>query len=207
MHVAIDELVDIAEGTRPEASAPHLAGCEPCRAQLADLRAMIAAASAVEVPELSPLFWDHLSARVSDAVAQEREAGRRWFGIRASDGGLRAPWWKRGVLEPRLAVAAAGLLLAVVLGSRALAPAPPQASAPSFAVAAPPPDNLADPSADDDASLTLMASLTGGVDLDTAREAGLAPGGSAEHAVTHMTDGELRELRRLLNEELTRSGA
>ena len=115
-------------------------------------------------------------------------------------------WWTRGLLAPLLAVA--GLLLAVVLGSRALAPAPPPAPAAlSFAVAPPPPENVGEPSADDDASLTLMASLTGGVDLDTAREAGLAPGGSAEHAVTHMTDGELRELRRLLNEELTRSGA
>ena len=59
----------------------------------------------------------------------------------------------------------------------------------------------------DDASLTLVASLSDGVDLETAREAGLAPRGSAEHAVTHMSDGELRELGRLLKEELARSGA
>ncbi len=44
------------------------------------------------------------------------------------------------------------------------------------------------------------------MDLDAAREAGLAGGGSAEHAVTHMDGGELRELRRLLQEELARSG-
>ena len=59
----------------------------------------------------------------------------------------------------------------------------------------------------DDASLTVVASLTDDVDIETARAAGLAPRGSAEHAVTHMSERELRELRRLLNEELTRSGA
>ena len=55
--------------------------------------------------------------------------------------------------------------------------------------------------------LTNAASLTDDADLDTVREAGLAPGGSAEHAVTHMSESELRELRRLLKEELTRPGA
>ena len=71
-------------------------------------------------------------------------------------------------------------------------------------------DAVADPlgvATDDDDSLTLVASLTDGQDLETVREAGLAPRGSAEHAVTHMSDGELRELRRLLKEELTRPGA
>jgi hypothetical protein len=59
----------------------------------------------------------------------------------------------------------------------------------------------------DDASLTLVASLTDQVDLETAREAGLAPRGSADHAIAHLSDGELRELGRLLREELARSGA
>ena len=34
------------------------------------------------------------------------------------------------------------------------------------------------------------------------REAGLAPRGSADHAVAHLSDDELRELGRLLREEL-----
>jgi hypothetical protein len=63
------------------------------------------------------------------------------------------------------------------------------------------------PDADADASLTLVASLTVGMDLESASEAGLAHGDTAEHAVTHMSDGELRELRRLLKEEMARSGA
>src|SRR6266851_8000309 len=71
MHLNADELVDLAEGARPESSAPHLAACPQCRAQLDDLRAMMSAAAGVDVPEPSPLFWDHFSQRVHDAIAAE----------------------------------------------------------------------------------------------------------------------------------------
>jgi hypothetical protein len=195
MHLNADQLVDLAEGAQPEATAPHLAECETCRAQLQELRAMMSAASEVAVPEPSPLFWDHLSMRVRDAVAMESAPRRSWFDVAA---------WKR-LLMPLSVVMAAGLVIALVVNSRATAPAP--ISTPSVAVAGAATELLNDLAADDDASLTLVASLTDEVDLDTAREAGLAPRGSAEHAVTHMSDGELRELGRLLKEELARSGA
>jgi hypothetical protein len=205
MHLNAEELIDIAEGTRPESAAPHLAACEPCRAQLSGLRAMMSAAKEVSVPEPSPLFWDHLSSRVSEAVAAEAMPRRSWF---------KVALWSRGVLDPLLAVGVVGLLLAVIIpGLRAPAPAFPPAP---IGVAAPPqtaavgdarPELLSDLTPDNDPSLTLVASLTDDVDLETAREAGLTPRGSAEHAVTHMSDGELRELGRLLKEELARSGA
>ena len=47
MHLNAEELIDIAEGTRPESAMPHLAACEPCRAQVRELRAMMSAAPAV----------------------------------------------------------------------------------------------------------------------------------------------------------------
>ena len=205
MHLNTDELVDIAEGARPEGSAPHLAACGRCRAQLSDLRSMLSAAKEVDVPEPSPLFWDHLSSRVHHAVDADG-APRRWLDVAV---------WRR-VLMPLSAVAVAGLLIAVAFNSRAMAPAPASSVAappPVFVAQAPPavagagaPAELLSDVASD-ASLTLVASLTDDVDLETAREAGLAPRGSAEHAVTYMSDGELRELRRLLTEELARSGA
>jgi hypothetical protein len=196
MHLNIEELVDIAEGARPGSAAPHLAACEPCRGQLAELRAMMSAAKDVAVPEPSPLFWDHLSLRVSEAVAAETVPRRSW---------LNVALWSRGVLDPMLAVGALALLIAILIpGMRAPAPAP-STTPPAVAVADAAPELLKDVT--DDASLTLVASLSDGVDLDTAREAGLVPRGSAEHAVTHMSDGELRELGRLLKEELARSGA
>jgi hypothetical protein len=93
MHLQPDDLVDLAEGTRPEASAPHLASCAECRRQLADMRAMMSAAADVDVPEPSPLFWDHLSARVSESVSGEG-APRADAGI---GGGLRVHHRRRRV--------------------------------------------------------------------------------------------------------------
>ena len=194
MHVNTDQLVDIAEGTRPESSAPHLAGCEPCRAQLHDLRAMMSAASEVEAPEPSPLFWDHLSARVSGAVALEAAPRRSWLNISA---------WIRIAMP--LAVAAA-LLLAVTVNVRApRSDASPSAIewVPQAAVSA---ELLSDAAMEDDASLAMVAGLAAGLDADAAKEAGLSSVGSADHAVAHMSAGELRELRRLLKDELTPSG-
>jgi hypothetical protein len=147
MHLKTDELVDIAEGTRSESSAPHLAGCEPCRAQVNELRAMMSAARDVDVPEPSPLFWDHLSSRVREAVAAEAVPRRRWLAVAL---------WRRGVLNPLSAVAVAGLLLAVVVKSLVTVPAP--ISAPPRSLS---PTRARPPSAercvvDDDPSLTLV---------------------------------------------------
>jgi hypothetical protein len=164
-----------------------------------ELRAMLSAAKDVDVPEPSPLFWDHLSSRVSEAVAAEDANAR------SQSSRYTVPAWLG---------AAAAVLLAVGLASRAMAPAPAPPP-PSVVTVTPPAAPIADAAVEhfndwapeQDPSLTLVASLTDDVDMDTAREAGLAPRGSAEHAVTHMSDAELRELRRLLNEELTRPGA
>jgi hypothetical protein len=205
MHLNADELIDLAEGTRPEVSAPHLAGCERCRRQLDELRAVMSIVmddSAAGVPEPSPLFWDHLSDRVRSAVAAEDQPRHWWPGA--------TPWWRR--VLPLSAVAVASLLIAVVLSSRVMAPRVP---APGVNAALPPEATAADllrpadvlDSAPDDASLTLVASLAEHLDLDAAGEAGHAPRESAEHAVTQMSDDDLRELRRVLKEELARPGA
>ena len=192
-HLKDEELIDIAEGTRPESSAPHLDGCHSCRAQLHELRAMMSAAQEVAIPEPSPLFWDHLSSRVREAVAADGEP--REFDV---------PLWRR-LLMPLSAVAVAVLLIAVSVTLRAPSPL---SAPPGMAVAdAAPIELLRDISSDEDVSLTLVASLTDRVDLDTVREAGLATRGSAEDAITHMSESELRELGRLLKEELARPGA
>jgi hypothetical protein len=218
MHLSAEELVDIAEGTRLESSAPHLAGCTSCRTRLTDLRTLLSAAQDVEVPEPSPLFWDHLSSRVSQAVAMEEAVAgpARLKGSRAFAELLRGGWGLRSSFGARAfqvcgarafqasVAVAAGVLIAVALSSRAPAPAPYSSVVPTANTGAAT-ELLGDVA--DDASLTLVASLTDEADLETVREAGLAPRGSAEHALAHMSDGELRELGRLLKEELARPGA
>jgi hypothetical protein len=221
MHLNAEELVDIAEGTRLEASAAHLEACEECRAKLRDLRAMTAAVQEVDIPEPSPLFWNQLSSRVSQTVAEEGigAGSARLKGSRpltdVSDSfrdvlrglsGSRSSFGAR-TFQASVAVAA-GVLIAVALSSRAPAPVPgtPPAAV-SVADANPDADLLGDLMPDDDAWLTLVASVTDDQDLEIVREAGLAPRGTAEHALAHMSEGELRELGRLLKEELARSGA
>ena len=199
MHLNTDELVDLAEGTRPESSVPHLVSCATCRQQLADARAMMSVAADVQVPEPSPLFWDHFSDRVRQALAAEPAPRRSWIG---------AMGWPRLLTVASFAMGA--LVVAVLVSSRGSAPsgpAPDTALTPAIADARPASDLLEPATPPDDPSLTLVAALTADMDWDTAEAAGLAVHGSAEHAVTHLNDEDLRVLRRLLAEELTHSGA
>jgi len=198
MHLKTEDLVDLAEGTRPESSAPHLAGCASCRRQLSDLRAIlsvVADSGGRDVPEPSPLLWDHLSARVQDAVATEGAPRSAW----------RLMWsWPR-MMAPISAMAAAALLLAVGttmrVGMLSVTSDPISIAVPSGGG-----DLLNEMlGGDDDPSLMLVADMSTTLDSTTAGEAGLAQDGSADHAVTHMNDKELRELRRLLVEALAKS--
>jgi hypothetical protein len=206
MHLKPEELIDLAEGGRDDSSAPHLAACAACRQQLVAARAMLASVADVDVPEPSPLFWDHLSRRVSDAVAAEGGSRQRWLDT----------WsWKRLGL-PIAAGALAAVALAVVLTPMLQAPGGPVDAVPFSA--SPPggstqgslaPTSTAEllsEAGSDDASLELVADLVAGLDASAADQAGLAARGSAEQAVTSMTGDELRELGRLLREELARSG-
>jgi len=201
MHLTPDQLVDLADGVKPESSAPHLADCAVCRAQLNGLRATMSQVADVEVPEPSPLFWDHLSRRVSDAVAREDAGIARLKGSRSLIGTLFGG--ARAFQASVLLVAA--LIIVVFVTSRTKTPDSSKARAVAAARDVWSDGIVAD--ADTDDSLTIVASLTAGIGLEAAGEAGLALDGSAEHAVTHMSDGELRELQRLLREEMARPGA
>ena len=115
-HLTPGDLVDLAEGVRDVRSAPHLAACDVCQRQLADLRAAMAGiSSGGDIPEPSPLFWDHLSARVRDGVRNE-DAPARGF----HPGSFLS--------APRLAVAAVCCAVVIAIGaaiaSRLIAPQP-----------------------------------------------------------------------------------
>jgi hypothetical protein len=200
-HLSEGDLIDLAEGARPEGSAPHLATCEPCRRQLADLRAVISAAAGVEVPEPSPLFWQHLSARVREAVSNEE---------RASASAWMRPWLGWRSAAPAVAVAA--LVMAAAFMWRTEWPRPvvsPENLEPYSAEVA-----EATPGADegvslaDDASLGLIGGLAGDLDWDATVEAGLSMrAGAVDRAVLELSANERMELQRILKEELSRSGA
>ena len=197
MHLNADQLIDLAEGASEESSAPHLSSCAACRQQLSDLRAMMTAVSDVDVPEPSPLFWNHLSGRVSEAIAAE-PARRNWW-----SGALSWPQ----VLMPAASLVAALLVVGLLVNGRGPASTMNDESKPAVADVLPSRELLSETgSLTTDPSLSLVADLTRSMDAESAGEAGLAASGSAEHAVVHLSDSELRELRRLLAEELTHTG-
>jgi hypothetical protein len=197
-HLTSEQLVDLAEGTIPEPSMPHLQSCEGCQAKLAELRATLAAAREVDVPEPSPLFWDHFSARVHEAVEAERDhatpTSGRWWSWRAIPSWV-GPLWVGSL-------AAVVLAVAIMTGRVSESPTP----AGSIAVVA---ESTAEaPGIADDPSLSFVADLVTDLDWDAAVEAGLTTHlGVDDDVVTQLSDGERRELHRLLRAELGRPGA
>lgn len=195
MHLSPDQLLDVAEGTRVEREFPHLESCAVCAGQLADVRSAIGAAAEVQVPEPSPLFWDHLSARIRAAVAEDDRTATpsTWAG--------RA-WW-----QWTAAAAVLGIILVIIWPGSPSVSAPGGASVP--AVTSLDPTTMEDVRAfDDDPALALLADLSSGLDWDAALEAGLVPvDGTVDSVVFAMSAEERVELHRLLQEALAKAGA
>ncbi len=197
-HLSAEELLDVAEGRGTGPSAGHLATCHVCRASVADLQKVIAAVTSADVPEPSPLFWDHLSARVREGIAAEESSGRT----------RRPAWWASWRLAACGGLAAAAV--AVVLMMR---------PSPDFTVSGPSAGSAlanAEPSvADsqlasiaDDVPLGLLGDLAGDLDWDGAAEAGITMrAGAADGMLTDLSEDERVELRRLLKEEMGDAGA
>ncbi len=89
-HLTPEEFVDAVDGTLGPLSDDrlrHLKGCVRCRDELASLGATLRDTRAADIPEPSPLFWDHLSRRVRERISKEAETEAR----AASAGD--AWWW------------------------------------------------------------------------------------------------------------------
>lgn len=191
-HLTPAEFVDAVEGTIDSAGRQHLATCESCRREVARTAQWLGAAAGGPVPEPSPLFWDHFSARVRDAISAEADA-------RQARGG--SPWLRWSALVPL------GTLAALVLAVVATMPRGGVAPHPSESVAPVPP--ISQTALDDrigaDAEWHALAELVGPLDWETAGEAGLAIApGDADLALLDLSDDEWRELSRVLAGELGR---
>ena len=96
-HLSPEEFVELAEGSLTAVRTVHVDECARCREEASALGAVMGEARDVEVPEPSPLFWDHLSNRIREAVAEEgvRPSGSVW---------ARAGGWRLAVLASAVAV-------------------------------------------------------------------------------------------------------
>jgi hypothetical protein len=180
-HLTSDELIDAMEGLLADDRQAHLDACETCRQQLADLSGVLGEAKQASVPEPSPMFWQHFTARVNTAIDADEAAGGAW------------PTWLRWqVLLPLGAVAM--IILALMISVPKQDPIVEEES--PVAVDAPAPND----------NWVMLANLVGDVDLDNAAEVGVVmQPGIAEQAVLELTADEQQELTRLLKAELTRA--
>jgi len=198
-HLTPEQFVDLAKGTQPESAVPHLAACAACRKELADLRAMMTATSEVEIPEPSPLYWDHLSSGVHDAVAQE-PGPQSW----------RERVMRPFVLVPSLGAALAALIFAVVVLNRtAEAPAIPSLPFDSTVVATMPSlPPLAPLGTADDPQLAVVAGVATTAEWDEMMdEVAMSTADTSDAVASALTQDEQRELQRLLTEAIAQPGA
>ena len=210
-HLSETELVDLAEDALDPRRAAHAESCASCRDRAGALRAMLRDTASIDMPEPSPLFWEHFAARVRDEIAAEPAAGRSgwaWTGVL----GLRQLRSGGRGLVPF--AAAAALIIAVVSGVLLVragrgGPMPsPGAGAPVVLVTSAgsdgPGSGLPDPDNAEVWSVLTTAAST--VEFEDAHDAGMHVHPAAiDHAVQDLSAAELKELGRLLQAELNRS--
>jgi len=202
-HLSPAEFVDLVDGTLAASRAAHAESCAECRREAALVRSTLREAQGVEMPEPSPLFWDHFSDRVRGAVAEERRSRHAgWFS------------WSSNLTRGTVPVAvAAGLVVALLVNgvmTRRTAEAPGAAAshAPaSTAHVVAPKDDAALDAANSEVWDVLTAAAAD-MQIEDAREAGMTVRpGAIDRAVQKMAPDELNELGRLLQSELKHSGA
>lgn len=199
-HLSHDELLAAAEGRT--APPGHLAACASCRSEVEALAAVLREVTSVQVPEPSPVFWEHFSARVRERT--EEEAAGQTPAANQKPGGYTWAW--------RFAAAAVTAIALLVAGGRLLewrpstpaVPARPAAMAQAAAAAATPVSADEAPAADE--AWGAFDAVASEADSTGDAFATTAPG-LAEDAVLQLTDEERGELIRLLENELARRGA
>jgi hypothetical protein len=199
-HLSESELVDLVEGALESRRATHVESCAACREQAEALRAMLRDTASIEVPDPSPLFWEHFSARVREEIAAEPAAGRSAWG-----------WLSVRGLVP---VAAAVAVVIAVFSGFYLVRAVRVGPMASLTVAGPADvtgaaadggiDGLPDP--DNDEVWDVLSAAASTVEFDEAHDVGMHVHPAAiEHAVQGLSAAERTELGRLLQSELKRS--
>lgn len=197
-HLSGVELVDHLDSRLPASRAAHLEHCGECQREAESLRAVVREASAVDVPEPSPLVWSSMAAEIRCQIAAEqRETARRPARI---------------AVDWRFATATAVCVLAVLAGLRVLqAPGPvgpartASGTAPST-VASAPIERAS--SADIDREWQIVLDATAGLDWPAVGDPGwhLGPG-TVEAAALRLSPDEQREVMRLLAKALATSAA
>lgn len=221
-HLSREAFVDALDGRLSDSQRTHLASCPRCQRELEALDATMREVSAIEMPEPSPLFWDHFSARVRERITAEpaplATAPRAWR------------WWPQGIAVAVGVLVTVALLTPLALGRRpsTVQPTPattvadlrPVDGTPGRLDPAPAGPRVqadgvqeetsvaSDPEmieGDDEAEWDVVALLVTDAGWEEAERSMWAPRpGNFEDAAQELSPDERRELARLLNAELKR---
>jgi hypothetical protein len=189
-HLSRDQMLAAAED--PSTHPTHLDTCQACRTHVEELRQVLALAAADDVPEPSPLFWNHFSDRVREAVVAEPAP--------------RLPYARLNFASTvSLAAALAIIVIGVMVTMRT---ARSVNSAVNVPVTLP---EVADSSGDlalsnDDSTWAVMGDLASQLNWEEATEAGLTTGpDAADRVIAHMSEEEQRDVVELLQSELRKA--
>jgi hypothetical protein len=200
-HLTNEEFVDFIDGTLTTARVGHVHACEECRERAEGIRDALIRVAAADAGEPSPLFWDHFSANVRQAIDGIASPEPRW-----------GSWLRPAVLVPIAAALIAGITVSlwpvaaptnapdVSAGVRLTTPA--QDGAPESGIHG----LLHD--VEDDEAWALVRTVADDVPWDDTHDAGIsARPDAAERMALELSDRERFELARLLHDELRRAGA
>ena len=192
-HLSDDVLADLAESG---GSHPHLGECERCAAWLRDAREALAETRRPGVPEPSPLFWEHLSARVHAAVEDDARSAARsrrsvFVWVPAAAAVLivcaAAVWLVQGDRQSESARSAAVHTPAAVA-----APGPRSADVQAAAAEMLPPAS--------DPTWGVLAHVAQSIQFE---DTVLARPGATDRAIAHLSTEEQQEFMRLLKREMS----
>jgi negative regulator of sigma E activity len=181
-HLTPVESIDALDGTLPEDRRAHLDQCARCRADVSALADTAGDIGHGDVPEPSPLFWDHQSRRIAAAISTEPESRPSWL--------------------PRLAwsgVAAAALIAALLVFVPHRSPSGADTATRTAAVSTPTgqPADI-----EGDRAWTLLTTVGSDLDEDSAVEALHPSPGTIDEAVNDLEPNERAVLAALLREAL-----
>lgn len=119
-HLSAQEFVDAIEGGLTADRRRHLDVCAACQTEVETLRTIVADLdSDADLPEPSPLFWEHFQSRVDAAVREEAMAPSRaaWWRMLPGSGAMRT-WLTAGATVAAVVMVTTIYLRAPVDGGR-----------------------------------------------------------------------------------------
>ena len=189
-HLTTQELIEALDGGLLSRRQTHLEACEACREQVALLRRVTNDVAAVDLPEPSPLFWEHFSRRVHAATQVEAIP-------------VRQPWWT-GAWRPLMAVCSVvvAVILAVTVGHAPLRPVVGVPEAVDVSTIASAASGLDTTLGADDESLNFVAQVASTISDDELQQAARPTGDATDAMVEELTPGQRAELVRLLKAQI-----